>query len=268
MDREAQEVARLWESNAEAWTRLSREGYDRARDLVIGPALYACLPDVAGLRGLDIGCGEGVDVRALARRGARMAGVDVAPTFIEHARAAERDDPVGATFEVASATDLPFEDAAFDFVFSNMCFHAVGDLDAALAEARRVLVPDGFLLFSIRHPCFTLPTMKWAFDRKGRPKAVSVAGYFEGPGVRDATWSFLAAPKALARKLGAFRTRTYVRTLATWWNALAAAGFCVEHAAEPHPEGATVEAHPELAPLAVVPFFLVARARKGSGPSA
>lgn len=69
MDHE--EVGRFWNENAETWTRLARAGYDVYRDHFNSPAFLELLPDVRGLAGLDIGCGEGHNTRLLARRGAR-----------------------------------------------------------------------------------------------------------------------------------------------------------------------------------------------------
>lgn len=63
-------------------TALSRLGYDRCRDLFNTPTFLRMLADVAGLRGLDIGCGEGHNTRLLHRRGARMTGIDIASTFV------------------------------------------------------------------------------------------------------------------------------------------------------------------------------------------
>ncbi len=51
---------------------VARAGYDVFRDHLNTPAFFALLPDVAGLSGLDIGCGEGHNTRLLARRGARV----------------------------------------------------------------------------------------------------------------------------------------------------------------------------------------------------
>ena len=84
MDRER--AAAYWEGNAETWTRQSRAGYDVYRDHVNTPGFLALLPPVAGLSGLDIGCGDGTNTRALARLGARMTAIDVAPTFVKYAR--------------------------------------------------------------------------------------------------------------------------------------------------------------------------------------
>ena len=43
------------------------------------------LPEVNGLTGLDIGCGEGSNTRELAARGACMTALDIASIFIQHA---------------------------------------------------------------------------------------------------------------------------------------------------------------------------------------
>ena len=65
------EVGRIWDSNAEAWTALSRAGYDESRDWFNTPQFLEILPEVRGLRGLDIGCGEGHNTRLVAGRARR-----------------------------------------------------------------------------------------------------------------------------------------------------------------------------------------------------
>ncbi|HEY5119633.1 MAG TPA: hypothetical protein VII90_09265, partial [Anaerolineales bacterium] len=60
------DVKRYWEGNADAWTKLSRRGYDVYRDHLNTPAFFTMLPDVKGLSGLDIGCGEGNNTRLLS----------------------------------------------------------------------------------------------------------------------------------------------------------------------------------------------------------
>jgi 2-polyprenyl-3-methyl-5-hydroxy-6-metoxy-1,4-benzoquinol methylase len=80
------EVAQYWEANAETWTRHARAGYDIYRDGLNTPVFLEMLPPVDGFLGLDIGCGEGSNTRELVRLGARIHAVDVAPTFVRHAR--------------------------------------------------------------------------------------------------------------------------------------------------------------------------------------
>jgi SAM-dependent methyltransferase len=96
------EVAKFWEANAESWTRFVRAGYDVYRDAQNTPAFLAMLPDVRGLSGIDIGCGEGANTRKLARLGANMRAIDVAPTFIRHAKATEGAAPLGILYQVAN----------------------------------------------------------------------------------------------------------------------------------------------------------------------
>jgi hypothetical protein len=74
------QVGQFWEGNAEVWARLSRLGYNVSRDEITMPAFLALLPEVAGLSGLDIGCGEGHGSRLLARRKARMSPTSAAIT--------------------------------------------------------------------------------------------------------------------------------------------------------------------------------------------
>src|SRR5579863_4789920 len=121
------EVARFWEANAENWTRFVRAGYDVYRDKLNTPAFLAMLPDVRGLRGLDIGCGEGANTRKLARLGACMQAIDVAPTFIRHAKATENAAPLGVLYQVADGMELPFASDSFDFATAFMSLMDMAD---------------------------------------------------------------------------------------------------------------------------------------------
>src|SRR5262245_13383273 len=112
------EAGLYWEANAEAWTTLARQGYDVYRDLINTPAFFDLLPEVAGLRGLDLGCGEGYNTRKLAERGARMSAIDISPTFLRYASSAV-DSPV-IEYVRGSGQQLPFGAASFDFVTANM----------------------------------------------------------------------------------------------------------------------------------------------------
>ncbi len=142
MDHES--VGRYWDDNAEAWTKQVRAGYEHYRDGLNTPAFLAMLPEIDDFAGLDVGCGEGHNTRRLAERGARVIGIDISATFVRLAREAEEAHPLGIRYEVASAVDLPFGDASFDFVTAFMSLmdipeteRARGDLPGA--APRRVL---------------------------------------------------------------------------------------------------------------------------------
>lgn len=138
------EAGRYWDANAEAWTQLSRAGYDVFRDHLNTPAFLNMLPDVRGLLGLDIGCGEGHNTRLLTERGARMIALDYSPTFLRHASLRGLDESCGIHFLRASAIELPLADGTFDFATPFMSLMELPDQectgqDLARAEARRLL---------------------------------------------------------------------------------------------------------------------------------
>jgi 2-polyprenyl-3-methyl-5-hydroxy-6-metoxy-1,4-benzoquinol methylase len=91
---DSSQAAEYWEANADTWTLHARAGCNIYRDALNTPAFLSMLPLAAGLSGLDVGCGEGSNTRRLALLGARMQAIDIAPTFIRHARAAEEVAPL------------------------------------------------------------------------------------------------------------------------------------------------------------------------------
>ncbi|MCE9583018.1 MAG: methyltransferase domain-containing protein [Planctomycetes bacterium] len=258
------EAGRYWDGNAEAWTTLARAGYDIYRDAFNTPGFLAMLPEVKGLAGLDIGCGEGGNTREVARRGARMAAVDISPTFVRAAREEEARAPLGITFGVASAVKLPFADAAFDFATSFMCLMDLPETDLALAEAFRVLRPGGFLQFSITHPCFDTPYRRNVRGTDGRTYAVEIGDYFKPQNGALAVWSFSAAPAEARAGLRPFKVPRFNRTLSDWLNLLVDAGFAIERAGEPQPDDEAVKKWPSVQDAQVVAYFLHFRVRKPS----
>ena len=260
MDHE--EAGRYWDGNAEAWTKLARAGYDVYRDHLNTPAFFALLPDVAGLTGLDIGCGEGHNTRLLARRGALVTCLDISEVFVAHARQAEAEEPLGIAYRVASAAALPFADGAFDFATGFMSFMDVPETDRVLAEAFRVLRPAGFLQFSIGHPCFDTPHRRNLRDASGRTYAIEVGDYFRNLEGEVTEWLFSAAPPEAKAGLPLFRTPRFTRTLSQWMNLLIDTGFQLERLAEPRPSDEAVRECPAVQDAQVVSYFLHVRARK------
>ncbi|MEE8516302.1 MAG: class I SAM-dependent methyltransferase [Alphaproteobacteria bacterium] len=103
------------------------------------------LLDLKGMKGVDVGCGEGRFTRFLASQGADMHGIDVNDKSLDKARAAL--DGENVTFQNARGEDMPFDDGSLDLVvFSNSFHHIASDkMATALGEALRVLKPGGLL---------------------------------------------------------------------------------------------------------------------------
>jgi ubiquinone/menaquinone biosynthesis C-methylase UbiE len=125
----------------------SREYFER---LLRGRAEYgpwfADALDYAGARGLrvlDVGCGQGIDLANYALNGADATGVDLTPRHVSLARRHLEEMGLRAEVREGDAEDLPFEDASFDRVSSNGVLHHTPDMEAALREIRRVLRVGG-----------------------------------------------------------------------------------------------------------------------------
>lgn len=103
--------------------------------------------DCEGVTTLEYGCGQGRYGLELARRGAKVTGIDVSETGIELAnlRASEMGLDT-ARFLTMDAEELDFATDSFDLVFGTGILHHL-DLDRALGEIGRVLKPGGRAIF-------------------------------------------------------------------------------------------------------------------------
>ncbi|ASY62751.1 putative methyltransferase [Sinorhizobium sojae CCBAU 05684] len=259
---QSSEVGACWEANAENWTRFSRAGYDVYRDALNTPAFLDMLPPVAGLRGLDLGCGEGSNTRRLAEHGALMTAIDIAPTFIRHAQEQEEDDPRGIRYVLGDGADLPFEDGAFDFVTAFMSLMDMPDQPRVLWQVFRVLREGSFFQFSILHPCFVPPRRKTIRDEHGDCHAVEVADYFYETDGQIETWLFSSLPRRERENATPFRIPRFHRTLSSWMTMIIASGFVVEELREPMASEEAARLYPTVADTRVAPIFLHLRLRK------
>ncbi|WP_102107166.1 bifunctional 2-polyprenyl-6-hydroxyphenol methylase/3-demethylubiquinol 3-O-methyltransferase UbiG [Oceaniglobus roseus] len=105
------------------------------------------LAEWEGRRVLDLGCAGGFMAEALARRGARVTGIDPAGQAIAAARAHGAQEGLDIAYDVGAGEDLPHGDASFDIVVCVDVLEHVADLDRVLAEVARVLVPGGLFLY-------------------------------------------------------------------------------------------------------------------------
>lgn len=220
------------------------------------------LPQVEGLRGLDIGCGEGHNTRLLAQRKAHVIALDISEVFIRHARQLEDQEPRGIKYLVASAVELPFADSSFDFVTAFMSLMDIPETDLVLPETYRVLKPGGFVQFSITHPCFDTPHRRNLRDENGRTYAIEVGDYFHNLQGQVVEWLFSAAPPEVREAVPKFKVPRFTRTLSQWLNLLIETGFVLERVEEPRPSDEVVRECPCIQDAQVVAYFLHIRVRK------
>ncbi|PWU22165.1 MAG: class I SAM-dependent methyltransferase [Candidatus Rokuibacteriota bacterium] len=235
-----EDVARYWNDNAPSWAEQVRRGEDIAREWLNNPSFLGFIGDLSGKDVLDAGCGEGYNTRILARRGARVTGVDLSERMIELARDEESRNPLRIQYTRTSYADLgKFADASFDAVVSFMALMDGPRFDGAMREAFRVLRPSGMLAFSITHPCFITKRSRWIRNEEGVKINWVVGDYFNPDGWVE-RWRFTDA----SPDVPPFAVPRFDRTLGEYLNGVIAAGFVITRIEEPRPSEEYCQAHP------------------------
>jgi SAM-dependent methyltransferase len=180
---------------------LPREGPGDDASTARALALTCGLPQKPDV--LDVGCGPGAQTLVLARAtGGLVTAVDNHAPFLDDLRGrAERAGLAGRVRAVrASMSDLPFEDASFDLVWSEGAIYIMG-FDDGLKAWRRLLRPGGWLAAS---------EVAWLRDEPPQELAdFWKAGY---PGIRS-----------ISENLAAIRDRGYetagqfIVPVSSWW---------------------------------------------------
>lgn len=107
------------------------------------------LPDVAGLDVIELGCGTAYVSAWLARRGARVVGLDNSPAQLATARAFQREFGLEFPLVHGNAETDPFGDASFDLAISEYGASIWCDPYRWIPEAARLLRPGGRLIFLV-----------------------------------------------------------------------------------------------------------------------
>lgn len=208
MTNEDREAALIWSwmANADAWTRAVREGRIPSRRLATDAAIVQAVAERNPGRVLDLGCGEGWLMRALAERGIETIGLDVS---LELVMAAEETG--GGRYRCCSYDELVDDPTRaggpYDVIACN--FSLLGaDLPPLLGALRANLAPGGALVIQTVHP--------WT--------AAGDEGYTDG--WRTETFNGFGGDFAEPMPW-------YFRTLESWVDALRAAGFRVVTVREP-----------------------------------
>lgn len=235
----------LWEANAGWW----QEGFTEGAD---AEYVEQILPWIASqLRGarrvLDVGCGEGQVTRTAKRlRTVRFAaGVD--PTWAQLQVARHRRG--GVVFGRAEAAALPFANCSFDAAVACLVFEHIEDVDAAIAEVSRILVPGGRFLFLLNHPLLQTPGSGWIDDTILDEQYWRIGPYL----VED--HSFEEVEK------GVFIPFIH-RPLSRYLNAMASNNLYLTRMDEPAPPPGFLARAPEYLDAASIPRLLALRTEK------
>jgi SAM-dependent methyltransferase len=148
---------------------------DPAYEEVVTPLLLDVLEPQAGKLYLDLGCGEGRVMRAVAEAGAVVHGIDLSYDLAARARNAL----------VARLPPIPIRDDAYDGLFSVLVLEHIEDHARFFAEAARVSRRGGVLAVVVNHPVWTAPGSTPITDVDGevlwRPGSYFSSGLSEEP---------------------------------------------------------------------------------------
>lgn len=198
-----------WAENAAAWTDAVRGNRIESRRRVTDGAVLTAVRALAPRTVVDLGCGEGWLVRALAAEGIRAIGVDAIPELIGRARdAGPGDYRVLSYAEIAAGGLAVRADAAI----CNFSLLGHEDVEALVRAVPGLLVPGGTLIVQTLHP----------------PTAGAVRPYADG--WREGSWAGCGP---------GFGTPApwYFRTLESWRRLFADAGFgAVDTRVTRHPD--------------------------------
>lgn len=139
----------------------------------------------------EVACGNTGKIRYAAPYARTAIAADIAPQSIEQARTSVKNDPVLSRidYQVRDCEHTGFADNSFDVILEGGALHHM-DLDAAYAEAARILRPDGKYLCveALRHNPFIhfyrrmTPHLRtaWEVDHiLGRTEIMKAQEYFE-----------------------------------------------------------------------------------------
>jgi SAM-dependent methyltransferase len=229
-----------------AYSRLPRSihGLDGASEW---PAVRALLPDLHGMRIVDLGCGFGWFARWAKEHGAaHVLGLDLSENMIGRAKIATNDPAIH--YAIADLDRVELSEASFDFAYSSLALHYIVDFYRLAKTLHRALVPNAQFVFTIEHPIFMAPANPgWSVDKDGH-RTWPVNRYsVEGP--RTTSWLTEGVVK-------------HHRTIGTTINTLIRVGFTVRHVQEWAPTADQVRENINLTEEVERPMLLIVSARR------
>lgn len=252
-----------WDREARLWAEVVRGHTDIYREGLALPAFLELLGEVREKTILDIACGEGSVTRELARRGAKMTAIDLAPAMIELAAEEEKKEPLGIDYYVGNSARLDaVEEGSFDVVVCFMALMDIAAVDNTFREVARVLKDNGRFLFNILHPCFQARVAHWVYaedaERTDENRLYfAVDRYFDRGSIEENITISGISPEPL------YLTRIrFHRTLEDQVRSLRAADLYIHDMRESVASKEMVLKFPELDRTRRIPYFMLIEARK------
>lgn len=210
------------------------------------PATWSLIPEnLNHYTVLDAGCGTGIYAKEIAKRGAKVIGVDISETMLTIANE-EKHGNENIIYCIGNLSELSCQNETIDLIICNYVLGNIKDIKAIFKEFFRVLKSGGQCIYSISHPIRSMAirenlnnTEIWRlenyYDRTTRISDL-------GPGMK---------------------IKTYKRTISDYINTSIEAGFTITKFCEPQPIPAGEEHDPITYNLAMrLPQLLLIKMEK------
>lgn len=112
-------------------------------------------------RVLDVGIGTGLNLPFYGRQADHVYGIDPAAELLQFAEERARKTLIPVELLLGSAEALPLDDKSVDTVVMTFMLCSVDDAARTLAEMRRVIKPDGILLFAEHGRAPEISVARW-----------------------------------------------------------------------------------------------------------
>lgn len=254
-----------WENVAGWYDKLHSEGQSDHYTQVIIPGTIRLVQPAAGMAVLDVACGQGVVSRGLAELGARVVGVDAAPSLIEAAKSkgGSAEYLVGdvRSLDAGKLRTLSPEGAGYDAAVCVMALTNIEPIEPVLRSVSELLKPGGRFVAVISHPAFRAPQQtSWGWDSKMHRQFRRVDGYLSA-----GQTAIEMQPGKAAAGAGSVKTITFHRPLQHYVRLLGESGllvqtleeWCGQRQSEPGPRAAE-----ENRSRREIPLFLAVRCVK------
>lgn len=153
-----EDIRKWWDDNALDFQKEYKIGID----INYGPGspnedYMKLLGNVEGKNILEIGCGGAQCGIALAKKGAKVIGIDISEEQLKYARKLAKNNCVDLKLFCGNMENLgQIESNSQDIVFSSWALAYIGNLSSCFTEIHRVLKKGGIVVFSLNHPFWTI----------------------------------------------------------------------------------------------------------------
>ena len=208
------ETKKWWEEMSEYYQKETKMPVD----IHYGPGApnenkLKLLGNLKGRKVLEIGCGGAQCGIAMAKKGAKVTGIDISKEQLKFAKELTKKNKVNIKFYQRDIRNLkPIKSNSQDIVFSAFALHYVDNLLICFKEVRRVLKKNGIFVFSFPHPFFRTINPKTLKIKESYFKTGKITYVFS-----DKTKKFVA----------------YNHTISELHNLLINVGFSIEKIIEP-----------------------------------